>query len=204
MNIVTNLPLKDQIAAVLRQEIAAGSLADGEELTQENVAAALAVSRIPVREAFLQLETEGLLRRLPNRHVQVVGLTPRRRRQNLRMLAALECEAARLLAETWNIQLPLSAFQALAAGGASPEQDAAFHRALFQTLDNPTLEQQHLIQRRSLFDHAARPLSADRAMQLDAAMVQAMQQQDTEGLCAAIRTYYDACFEEPLYESETD
>ncbi len=203
MNIVTNLPLKDQIAAVLRQEIAAGSLADGEELTQESVAAALAVSRIPVREAFLQLETEGLLRRLPNRHVQVVGLTPRRRRQNLRMLAALECEAARLLAETWNIQLPLSAFQALAAGGASPEQDAAFHRALFQALDNPTLEQQHLIQRRSLFDHAARPLSADRAMQLDAAMVQAMQQQDTEGLCAAIRTYYDACFEEPLYESET-
>ena len=83
MNIVTNLPLKDQIAAVLRQEIAAGSLADGEELTQESVAAALAVSRIPVREAFLQLETEGLLRRLPNRHVQVVGLIPGRRRQNL-------------------------------------------------------------------------------------------------------------------------
>lgn len=68
--------LRDQIAAQLRREIACGRLTDGEELTQERVSAALAVSRIPVREAFLQLESEGVLRRLPNRACPGGGFHP--------------------------------------------------------------------------------------------------------------------------------
>ena len=53
---ISNLPLKDRVADLIRAEIAAGRVKDGEELTQESVSQALAVSRIPVREAFLQLE----------------------------------------------------------------------------------------------------------------------------------------------------
>ena len=98
---VSNLSLKDRVAALLRREISTSRVPDGEELTQENVSQALAVSRIPVREAFLQLENEGLLQRLPNRHVRVIGPTPRRIRQNFRMMAAIEAEIVSQISAGW-------------------------------------------------------------------------------------------------------
>lgn len=67
---------KDQIADQLRQLIFSGRLEDGVEITQESVAAELGVSRMPVREAFQILELEGLLNRLPNRHMQVAAFSP--------------------------------------------------------------------------------------------------------------------------------
>ena len=65
MNPVSVLPLKDHIIEILRREIFSGGMENGLELTQESIADQLKVSRIPVREAFLQLEAEGLLERLP-------------------------------------------------------------------------------------------------------------------------------------------
>ena len=68
-----NTQTKDRIAKILRQEIISGRFKNGEQLTQEQIAQYLNTSRIPVREAFLILELEGFLSRLPNRHVLVVG-----------------------------------------------------------------------------------------------------------------------------------
>ena len=123
-------PLKDQVAQALRGEIFAGRMQDGEELAQEDIAARLGVSRIPVREAFLLLETEGLLQRLPNRHVRVVGLTAQRLRQNFAVLAALEGELAALAAPTLQ-DTPLP----------DPAKDGEFHAAFADALDNHTLTQ---------------------------------------------------------------
>lgn len=203
MNAVTNLPLKDQIAAILRREIAGGNMADGEELTQENIATALAVSRIPVREAFLQLESEGLLRRLPNRHVQVVGLTEERRRQNFRIMAAFEQEVASLLAESWNTELPLAQFATLQTGLGEEllARDERFHLAMSQALDNPTLGQLHAIHRRSLFTNAAQKLPEETVLHLDAAIADAIRQQDLQALLVAIQAYYEAFSKEPNHES---
>lgn len=207
MNAVTNLPLKDQIAAILRREIASGNMADGEELTQENIATALAVSRIPVREAFLQLESEGLLRRLPNRHVQVVGLTEERRSQNFRIMAAFEREVATLLAESWNTELPLAQFETLQTGLGEElmNRDERFHLAMSQALNNPTLGQLHAIHRRSLFTNAARKLPEETVIHLDSAIAESMRRQDLQALCAAIQTYYDGFSKEPNHETtDTD
>lgn len=207
MNAVTNLPLKDQIAAILRREIASGNMADGEELTQENIATALAVSRIPVREAFLQLESEGLLRRLPNRHVQVVGLTQTRRAQNFRVMAAFELEVATLLAEDWDTELPLAQFETLQAGLGDElmVRDERFHLAMSQALNNPTLGQLHAIHRRSLFANAACKLPEETVLHLDTAIAAAMQRQDLQALRAAIQAYYDGFSKEPNHEStDTD
>ena len=71
MKSVSLVSLKDQAAAALRREIYAGELPDGAELRQEDIAAQLGISRLPVREAMQQLQNEGLLERLPNRHVRV-------------------------------------------------------------------------------------------------------------------------------------
>lgn len=203
MNAVTNLPLKDQIAAILRREIACGNMADGEELTQENIATALAVSRIPVREAFLQLESEGLLRRLPNRHVQVVGLTEERRRQNFRVMATFECEIAAILAETWNTEIPMKQFQTVLSGQGEDllRQDEIFHLSMSRALNNPTLEQLHATHRRSLFTNAAGTLNAETIIHLDTAIADAMQQHNLQALRVAIQTYYDAFIKEPNNEA---
>lgn len=207
MNAVTNLPLKDQIAAILRREIACGYMADGEELTQENIATALAVSRIPVREAFLQLESEGLLRRLPNRHVQVVGLTGERRRQNIRIMAAFEQEIASLMAENWNTELPLAQFETLHLGVGEELRcrDEQFHLSMSQALNNPTLSQLHATHRRSLVAYAAGELSDEAIIHLDSAIAEAMRQRDLHALHVAIQAYYDAFSKEPSHEStDTD
>ena len=92
MKSVSLVSLKDQAAAALRREIYAGELPDGAELRQEDIAAQLGISRLPVREAMQQLQNEGLLERPPNRHVRVVGVTAARLRQSFAVLAAMECE----------------------------------------------------------------------------------------------------------------
>lgn len=190
----SNLPLKDQIAEMLRAEIAAGRLADGEELTQERVSEALAVSRIPVREAFLQLEGDGLLRRLPNRHVQVVGVTESRLRQNFRVLAALECELARLAAENGDFSQSLDLLRNPAASWKDLVRwDTAFHLSLGASLDNPALFQFHSGQRRGLFAGALDRLEPEGVdlLALDQAMEAGLRSGDADELCRCIRTYYE-------------
>jgi DNA-binding GntR family transcriptional regulator len=49
------------VAEALRERILAGSYAEGENLRQDALATELGVSRIPIREAFRQLEAEGLV-----------------------------------------------------------------------------------------------------------------------------------------------
>jgi DNA-binding GntR family transcriptional regulator len=55
----------DQVARYLRTSILNGRLKPGDRVRQEAVAAALGTSRIPVREALRQLESEGLVSLVP-------------------------------------------------------------------------------------------------------------------------------------------
>lgn len=179
MGPVTILSLKDQVAAALRAEIVSGRLADGEELRQEEIAARLGVSRIPVREALQQLQAEGLVLRLPNRHIRVVGLDTRRLRLHCSALAALEGELA-VQALRSGLELPAD------AGGS------ALHAAFAQALDDPTLCQLFLQQRRALFETAleACPSAPGPAPELDRAIVQALRVGEAP-LRQAVRDYYD-------------
>lgn len=53
-----------------------GQLPGGELISEGDVATALGMSRTPVREAFLRLEAEGLLRLYPQRGALVVPVSP--------------------------------------------------------------------------------------------------------------------------------
>lgn len=66
---------RDRVAAVLRSDILDGRLAPGVTLRTETVTARLGVSNSPLREAFVQLEAEGLVEVTPNRGVVVAPLT---------------------------------------------------------------------------------------------------------------------------------
>ena len=67
---------RDIIVSQLRQAIFSGDIANGVEITQAEAASSLGVSRMPVREAFQLLEQEGLIARLPNRHIRVNHISP--------------------------------------------------------------------------------------------------------------------------------
>jgi DNA-binding GntR family transcriptional regulator len=63
------------IAAQLRQSVLDGAYEGGAQLRQDALAAAFGVSRIPVREALLQLEAEGLVQIVPHKGAVVTGLS---------------------------------------------------------------------------------------------------------------------------------
>ncbi|MCO8275168.1 GntR family transcriptional regulator [Actinoplanes sp. TRM 88003] len=66
--------LADQAYGQLRTAIAAGELAPGEKVTERGVAAWLAISPTPVREALRRLELDGLIERIGPRTVLVAAI----------------------------------------------------------------------------------------------------------------------------------
>lgn len=62
-------------AEEIRNRILSGDYAPGFQLRQDGLAGDLGMSRIPIREALVQLESEGLLKILPHRGAIVVQLT---------------------------------------------------------------------------------------------------------------------------------
>lgn len=67
--------LADEIAAYVRSLVLTGALKPGHKIDQEAIAAALDVSRSPIREALVVLGQEGLLDVTPRRGAFVADLT---------------------------------------------------------------------------------------------------------------------------------
>ena len=84
------------VYAVLREAILSGAFAPGEWLRQESLAAAIGVSRIPVRTALLQLESEGIVNFHPHRGARVPTLSPAQIDEIYRLRLLLESYALRL------------------------------------------------------------------------------------------------------------
>lgn len=74
----------------LRDFLMAGQLQPGQKLTLRELAAALNVSPMPVREAVRRLAAEGALEMLPNRRIRVPVVTKARFRELLRIRIAVE------------------------------------------------------------------------------------------------------------------
>jgi DNA-binding GntR family transcriptional regulator len=66
---------KDRAYAFTKERVLDATYAGGELITEGEVADALGMSRTPVREAFLRLEGEGLLRLYPKRGALVVPVS---------------------------------------------------------------------------------------------------------------------------------
>ena len=77
------------------EQIRLGVFRAGDRLIAENIAHEIGVSRMPMREAFRRLSSEGLLHIRPNRGVIVRGLNAAEMREAFEMRAVLEAQAAR-------------------------------------------------------------------------------------------------------------
>jgi DNA-binding GntR family transcriptional regulator len=67
-------PLSDAVYQAIRDALRQGDIATGSRLVEGDLAAALSVSRTPVRDALRRLEADGLVRSEPNRGFVVADL----------------------------------------------------------------------------------------------------------------------------------
>lgn len=145
-----------RVIGELRRQILAGELSPGERLVELQHAAALQVSRTPLRIAFGELEKEGLLERLPTRGFRVRRFTLDEVTKAVDVRGVLEGLAARSLAEAGLDRQTLEELQrcvqegrlllseAAEAGEAIDAQrwmamNARFHGTLVHAADNKAL-----------------------------------------------------------------
>jgi DNA-binding GntR family transcriptional regulator len=82
----------------IRAGILSGTYANGQHITGETLAAAIGVSRTPVREALRRLHAEGLVRVVPNQGAYVIGFTSTDVAQMFALRAVVESYACELAA----------------------------------------------------------------------------------------------------------
>jgi DNA-binding GntR family transcriptional regulator len=87
------------VAEEIRRRIWTGDLASGERLNQEDLAAALGVSRLPVREALLMLEREGVVQMAPHKGAFVERIDEPAVRDHYELFGHLDGFALRLAIE---------------------------------------------------------------------------------------------------------
>jgi len=96
LNEINLTPLRDSIADSLRESIINGKIKPGERLLEPIVAKQLGVSRTPVREAFFQLESEGLVEVMPRKGAIVSEISVNDANELYSVRAVLEGLAAKL------------------------------------------------------------------------------------------------------------
>lgn len=146
--------LTERVHAAIQQAILTGELPAGSRLTQEDLAAQLAVSRQPVLQALRLLRRDGFVVDAPakgfsreglprgTRGVMVSPLDARHIRQIYQVRAALDALAVRTAASN-GARLPRTLIaqgrQAARSGdiAAMIEADAAYHEAIYAASGNP-------------------------------------------------------------------
>ena len=93
MEQLSMMPARVRIAAEMRKAIYAGEYKSGDELSLTEVASQLGISRTPVREAFQELESEGLITLRMNRGAVVNTIDRKFVRDIFEMRRLLESDA---------------------------------------------------------------------------------------------------------------
>lgn len=138
---------------------ARGVILPGDRIVEAEIARALGISRVPVREALRLLESQGLVVNEAYKGIRLVSFSKERLKQALEVRVALEITAARRVVEAGRgtvgasrtrrrISLPaklvghVDAMEVMAARGDAygvASTDAAFHRELCHLSGNEVL-----------------------------------------------------------------
>jgi len=140
---------QEAVAGALREAISLGDLPHGTRLTQDDLATQFGVSRIPVREALWQLESEGLIEIIPHRGAVVSGLTLQELREIYEIRIALEALAVSLAvprageADLARLDAFVIQMDAVPDPARWLDLNRDFHNALYEPADRPRLS--HLV-----------------------------------------------------------
>ncbi|WP_166837809.1 GntR family transcriptional regulator [Rheinheimera pleomorphica] len=135
------------VVEAIREKILTGAIKAGEPLRQAALADELKVSRIPVREALLQLEAEGLVEFEAHKGATATKLSAEQVTELFELRALLECELLRLaipklteaeLAQSEQLlQQMASAFHDVGTKSSWSELNTRFHLSLYKAADRP-------------------------------------------------------------------
>jgi DNA-binding GntR family transcriptional regulator len=196
--------MKDAVASQLRQEIAAGTIALGEKLSEARLAQRFGVSRMPVREALKELEAAGFVTIEHRRGTFVRRLSRREILDLYEVREAVECMAARLCASRASNETVARLDEAMLAladavqGGDTEGYSAAderLHELIMQGAGNDPLADYYrlLVQQlhRGLLSLIVtrRAGRMERSLAEHRAIVAALRARDTEAAEAAMRTH---------------
>src|SRR5690554_1681045 len=92
-----SLNLAEKAAEALRRAIITGEIAPGARLVEEDIAAQLGVSRMPVRQAIQQLTDEGLVEKISGKGAFVQGFSAKSLDELYSLRVVLERFAVELL-----------------------------------------------------------------------------------------------------------
>ncbi len=144
--------LRGRVFSKIREDILSGKYKDHEELKEVAIGEELGVSRTPVREAFRQLELEGLIQIIPNRGAYVTGISAKDVQDIYMIRSRLEGLCARWATahitpeqlDEMEENVYLAEFH---AGKGHMDQiaelDNRFHQILYEACDSKMLE--HLL-----------------------------------------------------------
>ncbi len=147
-----NYSLRGRVFQKIREDILSGKYKEHEELKEVAIGEELGVSRTPVREAFRQLELEGLIQIIPNKGAYVTGITAKDVKDIYMIRSLLEGLCARMATEKITKEqleemeenIYLAEFH---AGKGHMDQmaelDNRFHDILYEACDSKMLE--HLL-----------------------------------------------------------
>jgi DNA-binding GntR family transcriptional regulator len=135
--------LYEEVAELLRQRIFARELEPGSWIDELRISEALGISRTPLREALKVLAAEGLVTMKVRRGAYVTEVSEKDLRDVYHLLALLESDAARVVAQNAN-DAQLDQIQALhqELENAVTDRDRffeineAFHLLLLELADN--------------------------------------------------------------------
>ena len=135
----------------LRDDILSGKYEENEELKEVAIGEELGVSRTPVREAFRQLELEGLIQIIPNKGAYVTGITEKDVKDIYMIRSLLEGLCARWATEhitqeqlaEMEENIYLSKFHAQKGHLEQlADLDNRFHDIMYEACDSKILEHQ--------------------------------------------------------------
>ena len=143
--------LRGRVFHKIREDILSGKYKDNEELKEVAIGEELGVSRTPVREAFRQLELEGLIHIIPNKGAYVTGITVKDVKDIYMMRSLLEGLCAKWATENISKEqleemeenVYLAEFHA-AKGNVMQiaELDNRFHEIMYEACNSKMLEKQ--------------------------------------------------------------
>lgn len=141
--------LRGRVFQKLREDILSGKYKEHEELKEVAIGEELGVSRTPVREAFRQLELEGLIQIVPNKGAYVTSITAKDVKDIYMIRSLLEGLCARLATEKITKEqleemeenIYLAEFHAQKGHmDQMAELDNRFHDILYEACDSKMLE----------------------------------------------------------------
>lgn len=195
--------VRERLDRVLRQAIVRMVLPPGQALSEKDTAEVFAVSRQPVREAFIRLSEVGLVEVLPQRGTFVVGVSIAAVHEARFVREAVELAVARqaaeqgldaaIIAELYELIERQRRCAELPDHDRFFSLDEAFHRTLILGVEQRTAwtvvekVKAHLDRLRYLSVPETTPI--DKLVGQHLAIVQAIEQQDVEAAQASMRLH---------------